>query len=103
MKAVHSCPHCALVVQDLKKHIRNKHPETLETEKTDPPGTPTGTTEPENPPGTPAASLEIAPEPGSNPSDGQFYHCVDCGYAQITKGQSHCPACGETLAWEGVQ
>jgi len=35
--------------------------------------------------------------------DAPAYHCDDCGYSPITKGQEVCPGCGEPLSWEDIE
>ena len=91
---LYTCPICKKNVKNLKQHTKRMHPESQDTIPE-----PGGDIEPGVPQGN--ADLEIVAPADQGADTG--YHCSDCGYHGINKGDQHCPNCGATLNWEGIK
>jgi len=89
-KKTYTCPICHVQVKDLKGHTARMHPEKAKPE-------------PKSQPKSTGKTLELAVKTKpKKETEETKYHCVNCGYKPLTKGQTPCPGCGATLDWSQV-
>lgn len=88
---MYSCPHCHKQVKNLKKHIKRMHPDQVAQGEQPEPKTKVKTLE-----------LDVPKKKKEEKAEAPGYHCVDCGYKPISKGQNPCPNCGAHLDWSQV-
>jgi len=99
------CPHCHKQVKELKRHIATMHPEKVETPVINKDELSTSYSQLK--PKVTGKVLELKVEKPQKPETkaeppGKGYHCVDCGYSGLKRGQNPCPQCGTQLDWSKV-
>ena len=85
-----ACPVCNKVIKqkkNLQPHIDKLHPDYNPN-----PETTNNDTE----------ELELEVETGTEEPQNGGYHCVNCGFAPINKGQTDCPKCDTHFDWSGI-
>lgn len=91
---MYSCPNCHKQVKELKGHYKSFPDHDPDKEKGEVPKV-------QEKPIIKTLELDIKPKskPQEKAEDATVYHCIDCGYVGITRGQTGCPKCGARLDW----